>query len=299
MRFKKMGILFMAGLALTLVGCSAMSDASEETSTYIQIVGLDELGEVQVISREVGSGTRSAFAQMAGFEKSGKDTANPDLTKDDAQIANNAEEVIQAVEKDSSAIGYVSKGAITDASEVKELSINGIGIDSKGGGYPLSRSFYLAYSGKLTDLEQDFLTYIHSAGQEIVGKSFVPIAKSNTFLSNKASGEINITGSTSVAPLMEELAAEYMKLNPNAVIQVTESDSSDGLTKAMSEECDFGMSSRELKDYEKELLDYEVIANDDIAVIVNTGNPLQDITLSQLKSIYTGNIVKWEELNEK
>lgn len=46
MRFKKMGILFMAGLALTLAGCSAMSGASEETSTYIQIVGLDELGEV-------------------------------------------------------------------------------------------------------------------------------------------------------------------------------------------------------------------------------------------------------------
>lgn len=159
MRFKKIGILFMAGLALTLVGCSAMSDASEETSTYIQIVGLDELGEIQVISREVGSGTRSAFAQMAGFEQSGKDTAKPDLTKEDAQIANNAEEVIRAVEKDSSAIGYVSKGAITDASEVKELSINGIGVDSKGGSYPLSRSFYLAYSGKLTDLEQDFLTY--------------------------------------------------------------------------------------------------------------------------------------------
>ena len=299
MRFKRMGILFVACLVLTLAGCSSMYGVSEGTSTYIQITGLDELGEIQVISREAGSGTRSAFAQMADFEKSSCDTAQPDLTKEDAQIVNNAEEVIQAVENNSSAIGYVSKGSITDVSQVKELGVNGIGIDSKGGGYPLSRSFYLAYSGKLTDLEQDFLTYIHSAGQEIVGKSFVPIAKSSTFLSNKASGEIKITGSTSVAPLMEELAEEYMKLNPNAVIQVIASDSSDGLTKAMSSECDFGMSSRELKDYEKELLDYEVIANDDIAVIVNRDNPLKDITLSQLKSIYTGDIEKWEELNKR
>lgn len=299
MRFKKMGILFMTGTVLTLAGCSAMNGTLRETSINIQVAGLDELGEIQVISREDGSGTRSAFAQMADFEQSSDDAASSDLTKEDVQIANNAEEVIAAVEKGGSAIGYVSKGAITDVSKVKELSINGIGVDSKGGGYPLSRSFYLAYSGTLTDVEQDFLTYIHSAGQKIVEKSFVPVAKSSTFLSGKTSGKIIITGSTSVAPLMEELAAEYMTLNPNAVIQVNTSDSSDGLTKAMSGECDFGMSSRELKDYEKELLDYEVIANDDIAVIVNPDNPLQDITLLQIRSIYTGDIVKWEELNEK
>ncbi|MGN0154732.1 MAG: substrate-binding domain-containing protein [Lachnospiraceae bacterium] len=297
MKSKKMIILFLAGCILTLAGCSELAGTSGDTSTQKSVDGLDKLGAIQVISREEGSGTRSAFAQMADFAQNDENSSKPDCTKEDTQIVNNAEQVIAAVEEDVAAIGYVSKGAITDENQVKVLSINGIGIDTKSGSYPLSRSFYLAYSGKLTDLEQDFLTYIHGAGQEIVEKSYVPVAKSSSFLSNKAAGKIKITGSTSVAPLMEELAEEYMKLNPEAVIQVVASDSSDGLTKAMRGDCDFGMSSRELKDYEKELLDYEVIANDDIAVIVNQDNPLQDISLTLLKSIYVGDVVKWEELN--
>lgn len=88
---------------------------------------------------------------------------------------------------------------MSDASEVKELSINGIGIDSKGGSYPLSRSFYLAYSGRLTDLEQDFLTYIHSAGQEIVGKSsiaqtYLIIDEAQNMIPNQVKGIITRAG---------------------------------------------------------------------------------------------------------
>ena len=47
-----------------------------------------------------------------------------------------------------------------------------------------------------------------------------------------------------------------------------------------------------------ELLDYEAIAEDDIAVIVNAENPLEDITLEELKNVFTGMFVKWEELNQ-
>ena len=59
------------------------------------------------------------------------------------------------------------------------------------------------------------------------------------------------------------------------------------------------MASRELKDYEKELLNYRLIANDDIVVIVNTDNPLTNITLEQLKGIYTGELAGWQELSGK
>lgn len=76
----------------------------------------------------------------------------------------------------------------------------------------------MAYSGKLSDLKRDFLTYIHGAGQEIVGKDYETVAKSSSFLSNQAKGKISIEGSTSVAPLMEELAAAYEKINKNAKI---------------------------------------------------------------------------------
>lgn len=57
------------------------------------------------------------------------------------------------------------------------------------------------------------------------------------------------------------------------------------------------MSSRELKDYEKEL-DYETIAKEGIAVVVNEENPLETITLEQLRKIYIGEIDSWKQLNE-
>ena len=69
------------------------------------------------------------------------------------------------------------------------------------------------------------------------------------------------------------------------------------MTKAMSGEYDLGMSSRDLKDYEKELLEYQAIAVDKIAVVVNKDNPLEDITAEELKGIYTGAISDWSELN--
>ena len=118
------------------------------------------------------------------------------------------------------------------------------------------------------------------------------MAKSSSFLSNKATGEITIEGSTSVAPLMEKLAEAYEQINTNAKITVTATDSS------KSGECDFGMSSRNLKDYEKELLDYETIARDNIVVIVEENNPLDDITLEALKLIYTGELRNWNDLNQ-
>ena len=52
----------------------------------------------------------------------------------------------------------------------------------------------------------------------------------------------------------------------------------------------------DLKDYEKELLNYNTVAKDKIAVMVNQKNPLSDITLYMLKSIYTGGVKNWEDL---
>ena len=101
-----------------------------------------------------------------------------------------------------------------------------------------------------------------------------------------------------MTPLMEELAKDYMSYNPNVVITVEASDSTDGLTKAMEGTFDIGMSSRDLKDYEQELLNYEAIAEDEIAVIVNSDNPLEDISMETLKRIFTGEMQSWEELNQ-
>lgn len=274
---------------LLLAGCSNQPENSLES-----VAGLEQLGEIQVIAREEGSGTRDAFASLLDFAQTSS-SGSSDLTIETAQIAEDAESVIAAVAENPSAIGYVSLGSLDGTESVKILELNGISPDEKS--YSLSRSFYLAYHGKQNDLEQDFLTYVQGAGQEIVAKAYSPVAKSSSFLSNQAGGTILLSGSTSVAPLMEELAAAYMEINPHSAIQVEQSDSTQGLNAAMSGTCNFGMASRDLKDYEAELLDYTAIAKDNIAVIVHPENPVENLTPEILKEIYTGNLKNWEEIN--
>lgn len=293
MKYRKHRKGRLIGLTLSLLlGLSACGSAGQ-TQAAQPVEGLEELGKITVVSREEGSGTRSSFAALAGFESGDGDSS--DLTTEGAEITNSAEEVLAAVAGDAAAIGYLSAGQLD--SSVKTLNINGIDMESAG--YPLGRSFYLAYSGQLSDLEQDFLTYVHGAGQEIVGENYGTVAKSGSFLSNKAEGTLTLQGSTSVAPLMEELAADYESRNPNASVTVTATDSTDGLNAAMQGKCNFGMSSRELKDYEQELLDYEAIAQDKIAVVVHPDNPLSDLTLEQLKAIYTGEKTDWADLYDE
>jgi len=290
-----MCVLFFLAALLMLTGCGAEKEQEKET-----VAGLDTLGSVQVVSREEGSGTRSAFAELLGFDESGEDGAQ-DATTKDALIVPDAEAVIAAVREDESAIGYISMGSLSALEEEKVLAVNGVAGTTenvKSGDYSLSRSFIFAWSGSLSELEQDFLTYVKGKGQGIVEESYVAVAKETTFLSGKQEGMITIHGSTSAAPLLEALAAEYMECNPNATVEVVASDSTTGLNDAMQGLCDFGMASRELKDYEEELLTYETIAQDGIAVIVNGKNPLENVTEEQLKQLFTGEITEWEELND-
>ena len=76
--------------------------------------------------------------------------------------------------------------------------------------YPLCRKYSLAYSGQLTAVENDFLTYILTQGQETVSQDYIPVKKTQTFLSDKSAGEISIAGSSSAAPLVQALAKSTM-----------------------------------------------------------------------------------------
>ena len=68
------------------------------------------------------------------------------------------------------------------------MEINGEAVSDNKGKYPLTRSFYLAYSGTLNDVEQDFMTYVQSAGQEIVSEHYETIAKNATFFIEPVEG---------------------------------------------------------------------------------------------------------------
>lgn len=97
--------------------------------------------------------------------------------------------------------------------------------------------------------------------------------------------ELTITGSTSVSPLMQKLAAAYEEAHENVVINISGGGSGVGIENAQSGKNDFGMSSRQLKDGETGVVSKK-IADDGIALIVNTGCAVNDVTKEEVKALY-------------
>ncbi|MCE5196438.1 MAG: phosphate ABC transporter substrate-binding protein [Negativicutes bacterium] len=110
-----------------------------------------------------------------------------------------------------------------------------------------------------------------------------------------AASGIILAGSTSVQPYAEILAEEYMILYPEAEIDIQGGGSSAGINAAQSGTAGIGMSSRALKSEEKSLWFVE-IARDGLAVIVNPANPVENLTLDQLRDIYAGASQDWSRL---
>jgi len=108
---------------------------------------------------------------------------------------------------------------------------------------------------------------------------------------------IEIGGSTSVVPVLELLANDFHAANPNIRINIHSTGSSDGVRNAGSL-YQLGMTSRELTPAELGLgLNEQLIAIDGIAVIVNYGSPIRDLSLEQIRGIYTGAITDWSEVS--
>lgn len=109
-------------------------------------------------------------------------------------------------------------------------------------------------------------------------------------------GKVVVAGSTSVQPLSEELAQAFMTKNPNVSVEIQGGGSGVGIKAAQEGTSDIGSSSRELTADEKAGLTETVIAKDGIAVIVNSSVNVTDLTLEQIKKIYTGEITNWKEV---
>jgi phosphate transport system substrate-binding protein len=106
---------------------------------------------------------------------------------------------------------------------------------------------------------------------------------------------IIVAGSTSVQPFAEVLAEEYMILHPDVEIDIQGGGSAAGIMAAQSGTAEIGMSSRALSGEEKNLW-YVEIARDGLAVIVHSGNPIQNLTLNQIRDIYAATISDWSQL---
>ena len=118
---------------------------------------------------------------------------------------------------------------------------------------------------------QDFIKYIMSEdGQKVVeDNGYISQGNDGAYESAGLSGKVVVGGSSSVTPVMEKRKEAYAAVNPNATIEVQQSDSTTGMTSTMDGTYDIGMASRELKDEEAAQLTPQVIALDGIAVIVN------------------------------
>ena len=289
------GVLAVSAFA----GCGGAGSSSNGSSDAgSDAAKFDASKTISVVTREEGSGTRDAFTELTGVLVKDGDNKT-DNTTTSAVTINSTEAVITNVKDNDAAIGYISLGSLNDT--VKALKIGGVEATAdnvKSGDYAVSRPFNIAYKGELSDVAQDFVDYIMSSdGQKIVSDNgYVTVSENAAYSGKKPSGKISVAGSSSVSPVMEKLAEAYQKVNTNAKVEIQTSDSSAGMQSAMGGTRDIGMASRELKDEEKSALKVETIAKDGIAVIVNNANTCDDLTLDQVKSIYTGETTVWSDI---
>lgn len=256
--------------------------------------------KITVISREDGSGTRGAFIELTGIEEKDSNGNKTDNTKKDALICKSTDVVLTQVSGDKNAIGYISFGSLNDT--VKALKVEGVEPSTatiESGDYKIVRPFNIAVKDGLSDAAQDFENYILSSeGQDIIEKAgYIKIDKSAAaYASNSASGKVVVSGSSSVTPVMEKLAEAYQKANTNVTVDVQQSDSSTGIKDAINGTSDIGMASRDISDDElSQGIKSVTIAQDAIAVIVNKDNAVDDITMDEIKAIYTGSKTTWSD----
>ena len=110
-----------------------------------------------------------------------------------------------------------------------------------------------------------------------------------------SSDAVIIAGSTSVQPYAEVLAEEYELLYPGCEIDIQGGGSAAGITAAESGTADIGMSSRDLNEKEQGLWSVE-IAKDGLSIIVHPDNPIQNLSIDQVRDIYSAKITNWSEL---
>lgn len=277
MKKKLLTVLVAAALAAaTLVSCGKQNDT------------------VTVVSREDGSGTRGAFTELMGIDKDGTDR-----TYAKAEISNSTSVVISTVADNKNAIGYISLGSLNDSVKaVKVDNVEATVVNVKNGSYKISRPFIIATKDGISELAADFIKFILSDdGQAIVSEKYITIGGNGAYTASGLSGKVTLAGSTSVSPLMDELAAAYKALNPDVTIEIQQSGSGAGIQSAIEGVCDIGMSSRELKDSEKEAgLTPTVMALDGIAVIVNKDNSVDALSSEQIQSIYVGETTSWVDV---
>ncbi len=294
----------MIGTVL-LTGCGSKEEtkAADTTGKTTEAAATTEggaSGDITIVSREDGSGTRGAFIELLGIEEKDSSGQKIDNTTEDAKITNSTSVMMTTVEGDVNAIGYISLGSLNET--VTAVAVDGAEATPENivsGTYKVVRPFNIATKTDMSDAAKDFINFIMSEeGQTVVEENgYIAVGDQPAYEAAGVSGKIVVAGSSSVTPVMEKLKEAYIAVNKDVEIEIQQSDSTTGMQSAIDGLCDIGMASRELKDSETSAgLSATVIAQDGIAVIVNNESGIKELTSEQIKAIYTGEVTAWEDV---
>ena len=273
----KRKVIAIALAAMTLISCAVMQSCQKS--------GFDAGKNISVVAREDGSGTKSAFMEIIGLK--GKSDVSGVI------IATGTAGVLAEVKSNPLAIAYESLGYVTD--DVKKLKIDGVEAtveNIKNGTYKIARPLRVVYKPATVEnsVNAAYLKFLQSdAAQKIVSaEGYVALVDNAQAYSpdSSLSGTINISGSTSLQPLMIKLAAKFQELQSGVSVTVAGGGSGQGYKNAEAGVSEFGMISESFNSEKApDYVSYEV-AKDGIAVIVNKDNTQDSISLITLKNIY-------------
>lgn len=308
-----MALMTAAALSLGLVACGGNTEKPAETENQKPAEGEvaetpstdSKLSVIDVVSREEGSGTRSAFEEIIKFNIDGEDpmTANATIKDGNGVVAT-------YVAGNEASIGYVSFVTLEEKQgELKGLTVDGVEPTAENvlaGKYAVSRPFMMVYNEEhLTDVERAFIEFVASKeGLEILESTGTIVDTTNAedfdFAKYKnLSGNMTLGGSTSTEKAVKAAADEFTALFPKVTYTYDGTGSGTGIKNAQDGTYTLGFASRELKQSEIESgLGYATLCMDGIAVVVNPANSTNDISLDQIKSIYVGDVTDWNELSK-
>ena len=279
---------------LSFSACNGNSGGGGGNSNF------DTSKNIAVTAREDGSGTKNVFMEIIGLK--GKSDPHNVI------MQNSTAGVLTEVKGNPAAIGYESLGYVTG--DVKMLKVDGAEAtvaNIKNGTYKISRPLSLVYKDEILDspLNNAFYIFLQSKDvYEIISEEgYVSILDATAPYSadGSLSGAINISGSTSLKPLMDELAKKFSDLQSNVTVNVGGGGSGQGYNDAEGGVSEFGMISEEFNEEKAPGCVYYTVCKDGIAVIVHKDNPLDSITMDQLKNIYDAEaganaITSWNEM---
>lgn len=288
------------GIAIVLDPANTVTDLTLDQlkSIYLgEVTNWSALGgedsPIVVVGREAGSGTRGAFEELLEIQ-------------DQCVYANeldNTGAVMAKVAATPGAIGYVSLDVVDDT--VIAASLEGVEATAENilsGEYALYRPFVMATKGTIeeqSDLVQAFFDYVYSEeGEKIIETVGLIVPQTTVGIDYMTvSGTVTMSGSTSMEKLCSAVAEDINSKNPDITVTPEFTGSGAGIEAVANGTVNIGNASRALKDSELEKgLVENVVAIDGIAVVVDPANTVTNLTMDQLKSIYTGEVTNWSAL---